>query len=185
MKNLQINDSPIGAQEYPLAEKVSEDIYIYNGALRFTGYSSMVIISFKDITNSSRTVVPNLPSLENEIYLFIQPNPDTSYPNRKHYSWGFHKSSNAWLLNDTGYKYLSFNFNTGYRIYGSTKIFTDDTDVSSLATPIAEFKISSKKDMRLNLLYTSWVSGDGTISKLNSVSSTGTTPLTVYLNNID
>ncbi len=29
MKNLQINTSPIGAQEYPLTEKVSEDIYIY------------------------------------------------------------------------------------------------------------------------------------------------------------
>lgn len=28
MKNLQINDSPIGAQEYPLAEKAGEDIYI-------------------------------------------------------------------------------------------------------------------------------------------------------------
>lgn len=29
MKNLQINTSPIGAQEYNLGEKVGEDIYIY------------------------------------------------------------------------------------------------------------------------------------------------------------
>lgn len=30
MKNLQINESPIGAQEYPLAEKSGMDTYIYN-----------------------------------------------------------------------------------------------------------------------------------------------------------
>ena len=29
MKNLQINTSPIGAQEYNLGEKVNEDIYIW------------------------------------------------------------------------------------------------------------------------------------------------------------
>lgn len=31
MKNLQINTSPIGPQEYNLGEKVGEDIYIYMG----------------------------------------------------------------------------------------------------------------------------------------------------------
>lgn len=48
MKNLQINTSPIGAQEYNLGEKVGEDIYIYNQLLNY-GITS---IRFDNYVNS-------------------------------------------------------------------------------------------------------------------------------------
>lgn len=65
MKNLQINTSPIGAQEYPLAEKGDEDIYIYiYGKIPFYKY---VYLQLDGVPKYFRTRIYSNLEYSNEI----------------------------------------------------------------------------------------------------------------------
>lgn len=184
MKNLQINETPIGAQEYPLTEKVSEDIYIYQEAIKLSGFGLAINFWNASIAYNAARSVPNLPSLENRIYLYIKPNPDIAHKDSNHYWYDYHNSRGFWELSDTGYRYLLFNPNTEYQIFGSIELFTDSQDVSNLATLIAKFRISGNKVIQFYDLYPSWSFKDGqtcTINSVNKINITGSS-IQVYLN---
>lgn len=120
MKNLQINTSPIGAQEYNLGEKVGEDIYIYGEGIpisKINIYCQKVGLGgLYPVTLSGDTVAPSsLEDLKDFTLDTIKLPSSETFPSSTDYDVDFILTKGDHILYWDGEPVIRFSFNPLYK----------------------------------------------------------------------
>lgn len=156
MEKVKKNDIPWGeGPAISLITGVSQEAWVIPPGFYLSDFNKSVV--FNIVANVPEVdyninIYPNLPSLTEDLYMYILPNPEID-PNGN-FNFIYTKRTNGtWQLSDTGQQHLFYPYNQTYTLLASNESWPKGEPMPSSLIPILNFSISEDKLLNYQVVW--------------------------------
>lgn len=146
MKKVKKND--FSWDEGPVISLYTKDLletWVIPSGLYLSGFTTSVIFSIRGNIpelDYAVTILPDIPDLNDKIFMYILPNPKTTGSDN-HFDFFYIKRNNgSWSLGDTGQQHLLYPYGQVYKLMASNEQWVNGKPMPSNMVNILDFSIS-------------------------------------------